>query len=130
MRRLTFIALFLFPSVLLAQKQVDGLKKKYFGKYVGEITSFQLDSGKDLVAVDSIGIAVEIDDSTVLITIGKNQLKGKYDVMFEAKTYFLLDCRIEGQIAGERIVVYKKGKKISRDGLYPQPNAFLYRKKG
>jgi hypothetical protein len=129
MRRSILIGIFLLPFMLFAQKQVDGLKKKYYGKYVGEITSFQLDSGKDLVAVDSTGISVEIDDSTVLITIGKNQLKGKYDVMFEAKTYFLLDCRMEGQLAGERIVVYKKGKKISRDGLYPQPNAFLYRKK-
>lgn len=129
MRRSILTGIFLLPFVLFSQKQVDGLKKKYYGKYVGEITSFQLDSGKDLVAVDSTGISVEIDDSTVLITIGKNQLKGKYDVMFEAKTYFLLDCRMEGQLAGERIVVYKKGKKISRDGLYPQPNAFLYRKK-
>jgi len=36
---------------------------------------------------------------------------------------------MDGQLAGERIVVYKKGKKISRDGLYPQPNAFLYKRK-
>lgn len=129
MRRSNLFGIFLFPLMLSAQKQVDGLKKKYFGKYEGEITSFQLDSGQDLVSVDSTGISVEIDDSTVLITVGKNQLKGKYDVMFEAKTYFLLDCRIEGQLAGERIVVYKKGKKISRDGLYPQPNAFLYKQK-
>lgn len=129
MRRSILTGIFLLPLMLLAQKQVDGLKKRYFGTYEGEITSFQLDSGKDLVAVDSTGISVEIGDSTVQITIGKNQLKGKYDVMFEAKTYFLLDCRMEGQLAGERIVVYKKGKKISRDGLYPQPNAFLYKKK-
>jgi hypothetical protein len=88
-----------------------------------------MDSGRDLVAVDSAMISVEILDSTVNITIGRNKLKGTYYVMFEAKTYFLLDCRMEGQLAGERIVVYKKGKKISRDGLYPQPNAFLYRKK-
>ena len=129
MRRSILTGIFLLPFMLFAQKQVDGLKKKYYGTYVGEITSFQLDSGKDLVAVDSTDISVKIDDSTVLITIGKNKLKGRYDVMFEAKTYFLLDCRMEGQLAGERIVVYKKGKKISRDGLYPQPNAFLYRRK-
>jgi len=105
------------------------LKKKYFGTYEGEINSFQLDSGKDLVSVDSTGVSVEIGDSTVFITIGKNLLRGKYTVLFEAKTYFLLDCRMDGQLAGERIVVYKKGKKISRDGLYPQPNAFLYKRK-
>jgi hypothetical protein len=32
-------------------------------------------------------------------------------------------------LAGERIVVYKRGKKISREGLYPQPNAFLFKVK-
>jgi len=49
--------------------------------------------------------------------------------MFEGKKYFLLYVKIEEKLAGERIVVYKKGKKISRDGLYPQPSAFLYLKK-
>ena len=129
MRRSILLGVFLLPLLLLAQKQVDGLKKKYFGTYEGEINSFQLDSGKDLVSVDSTGVSVEIGDSTVFITIGKNLLRGKYTVLFEAKAYFLLDCRMDGQLAGERIVVYKKGKKISRDGLYPQPNAFLYKRK-
>jgi hypothetical protein len=36
---------------------------------------------------------------------------------------------MEGQLAGERIVVYKHGKKISREGLYPQPNTFLFKVK-
>lgn len=128
MKRSILLSLFLLPLFLLAQKPVE-LKKKYLGVYEGEITSFQMDSGKDLVAVDSAKINIEILDSTVTITVGRNQLKGNYYVMFEAKTYFLLDCRMEGQLAGERIVVFKKGKKISRDGLYPQPNAFLYKKK-
>ena len=105
------------------------LKSKFFGTYKGDIASFQMDSGKELVDVDSSMISITIADSTVEIAVGKNQLKGKYTVMFEAKTYYLLDCKIEGQLAGERIVVYKKGKKISRDGLYAQPSATLYRSK-
>lgn len=121
----TFI---LLPFVVGAQKKID-LKSKFFGTYSGLISSFQLDSGKDLVDVDSTKIDVIITDSNVIIKVGKNELKGTYYVMFEAKKYFLLDCRIENQLAGERIVVYKKGKKISRDGLYPQPNSFLYKMK-
>ena len=128
MKRSILLSVFLLPLLLMAQKPIE-LKKKYLGTYEGEVSAFQMDSGKDLVAVDSAMISVEILDSTVNITVGRNKLKGTYYVMFEAKTYFLLDCRMEGQLAGERIVVYKKGKKISRDGLYPQPNAFLYRKK-
>lgn len=108
-----------------AQKPLE-LKRKYFGTYAGDISSFQLDSGKELIDVDFTEIKITISDSAIDFFIGKNHLTGSYVVLFEAKTYYLLDCRIENQLAGERIVVYKKGKKISRDGLYPQPNAFLY----
>lgn len=128
MIRATVFTFILLPFVVGAQKKID-LKSKFFGTYSGLISSFQLDSGKDLVDVDSTKIDVIITDSNVIIKVGKNELKGTYYVMFEAKKYFLLDCRIENQLAGERIVVYKKGKKISRDGLYPQPNSFLYKMK-
>jgi hypothetical protein len=110
---------------LWAQKPLE-LKRKYFGTYAGDISSFQLDSGKELLEVDFTEIKITLSDSAIDFFIGKNHLIGTYAVLFEAKTYYLLDCRIENQLAGERIVVYKKGKKISRDGLYPQPNAFLY----
>lgn len=116
----------LLPSMLMAQKPVV-LKSKYFGQYSGEIAAFELDAGKELIDVEAAGITVEIKQSTVQFTIGRNVLTGTYKVLFEAKKYYLLDCRIENQLAGERIVVYKKGNKISRDGLYPQPNAFLYK---
>jgi hypothetical protein len=125
----TIILIFCFlPLLAVAQKKID-LKKKYFGTYGGDISSFQLDSGKDLINVDSTNIKVTISEKDVEITIGKQSMKGTYHVMFEGNKYFLLDCVIENQLAGERIVVYKKGKKISRDGLYPQPSAFLYLKK-
>jgi hypothetical protein len=128
MKKWSVIVLLCIQSSLWAQKPIE-LKRKYFGTYTGDISSFQLDSGKEILEVDYTGIEVTISDSTIDLSIGKNQLKGSYTVLFEAKTYYLLDCKIENQLAGERIVVYKKGKKISRDGLYPQPNAFLYLKK-
>ncbi len=116
----------LFLSFAFGQKTIE-LNDKYFGTYKGEIPSYQLDSGSELFQVDSTIIRVRIDKSTIEITIGKNRLTGSYKVMFEAKKYFLLDCHMTGQLAGERIVVYKKGRKIARDGLYPQPNTFLYK---
>jgi hypothetical protein len=118
----------MLPMVSVAQKPIE-LKKKYFGTYEGDISSFQMDTGKDVVDVDSTTIQVQITESNVEIHIGKQIIKGSYHVLFEGNKYFVLDCRMEGQLAGERIVVYKKGKKISRDGLYPQPSAFLVKKK-
>jgi hypothetical protein len=115
--------------VLLSAQQPIELKKKFQGTYEGAIPAYQLDSGKEIVDVDLTPIQIQITDKNIFLQIGKNKLSGTYTIMFEAKTYFLLDCRIENQLAGERIVVYKKGKKISRDGLFPQPSVQLEKTK-
>jgi hypothetical protein len=128
MSRFLFLLLFILPVLLSAQQPIE-LKKKFQGTYEGAIPAYQLDSGKEIVDVDLTPIQIQITDKNVFLQIGKNKLSGTYTIMFEAKTYFLLDCRIENQLAGERIVVYKKGKKISRDGLFPQPSAQLERTK-
>jgi hypothetical protein len=128
MSRFLFLLLFILPVLLSAQQPIE-LKKKFQGTYEGAIPAYQLDSGKEIVDVDLTPIQIQITEKNVFLEIGKNKLSGTYTIMFEAKTYFLLDCRIENQLAGERIVVYKKGKKISRDGLFPQPSAQLERTK-
>ena len=128
MSRFLFLLLFILPVLLSAQQPIE-LKKKFQGTYEGAIPAYQLDSGKEIVDVDLTPIQIQITDKNVFLQIGKNKLSGTYTIMFEAKTYFLLDCRIENQLAGERIVVYKKGKKISRDGLFPQPSVQLEKTK-
>ncbi len=128
MSRFLFLLLFILPVLLSAQQPIE-LKKKFQGTYEGAIPAYQLDSGKEIVDVDLTPIQIQITDKNIFLQIGKNKLSGTYTIMFEAKTYFLLDCRIENQLAGERIVVYKKGKKISRDGLFPQPSVQLEKTK-
>ncbi|MFN5032850.1 MAG: hypothetical protein ACK5FX_11585 [Flavobacteriia bacterium] len=128
MSRFLFLLLFILPVLLSAQQPIE-LKKKFQGTYEGAIPAYQLDSGKEIVDVDLTPIQIQITDKNVFLQIGKNKLSGTYTIMFEAKTYFLLDCRIDNQLAGERIVVYKKGKKISRDGLFPQPSVQLEKTK-
>ena len=112
----------------MAQKPIE-LKKKFFGTYGGEISSFKLDTGEDLVDVAKSEISIKIEADSIHFSIGRNELASTYSVLFEAAKYYVLDCKVNGRLAGERIVVYKKGKKISRDGLFPQPNALLYLKK-
>ena len=71
------------------------------------------------------------ENADMLLTrhIGYNENFDIACVMFEAQKYFLLDVKIEGQLATERIMVYKRGKKLSRDGMYPQPVTELRKKK-
>jgi ribosomal protein L21E len=112
----------------LAQKPIT-LKKKFYGSYEGEIPAYTLDVGTDNVDVAAVAIKIKLEGDSVHITVGQNALHGVYHVLFEGKNYFVLDCRMDGQLAGERIVVYNRGKRISRDGLYPQPSSFLDRVK-
>jgi hypothetical protein len=112
--------LFLAPLLAFSQKEIK-LKKKYFGKYKGTVSSYKVDTGNEVMQVGESAIYVNLAKEQISVTVGKNKMYGTYDVMFEAKKYFLLDATIEGQLATERIMVYKRGKKIARDGMYPQP---------
>lgn len=128
MRKLLLYLSICISFSALAQKPIT-LKKKFYGSYEGEIPAYQLDVGTDNVDVEAVAIKIKLDGDSVHITVGQNALHGVYHVLFEGKNYFVLDCRMVGQLAGERIVVYNRGKRISRDGLYPQPSSFLDRVK-
>jgi hypothetical protein len=126
MMRFLLILFLVFPFIGLSQKSIQ-LKSKYFGIYKGKIPTFLMDSGKDLLSVDDCSITIEIRRETIQLTIGSNKKSGEYKVLLEANDYFVLDCKINGQAANERIMVFKKGEKITRDGLFPQPNAKLFK---
>ncbi|MEN9400309.1 MAG: hypothetical protein RL632_1412 [Bacteroidota bacterium] len=128
MRKLLLYLSFCISFSALAQKPIT-LKKKFYGSYEGEIPAYTLDVGTDNVDVAAVAIKIKLEGDSVHITVGQNALHGVYHVLFEGKNYFVLDCRMDGQLAGERIVVYNRGKRISRDGLYPQPSSFLDRVK-
>ncbi|MCH2224235.1 MAG: hypothetical protein MK066_05645 [Crocinitomicaceae bacterium] len=120
MRRLLLFLLIVFPLMLSAQKEIK-LKRKYFGKYKGMVAGYQMNSGIELIDIGETPIVVLIDKEQIYITIGDRKLVGTYTVMFKAQKYYLLDAEIDGQLANERILVYFRGKRISRDGMYPQP---------
>jgi hypothetical protein len=107
-----------------SQKPVE-LKKRYYGSYEGQVNTFKLDTGDDLVDVEKTNMRIFFDDKVVIFDVGRYHLEGTYTVLFEAQKYYVLDCTIPGRLAGERIVIYKRGKQISRDGLFPQPSAML-----
>lgn len=120
MVKLILTLLLILPISLSAQKEYT-LKSRFLGQYKGEISSYNIDTGKKIMKVSSSAIYIELEKEKITITIGNNQLTGTYTVMFKAKKYFLIDARIEDQLATERIMVYKRGRKLSRIGMYPQP---------
>lgn len=126
------VLLFLFTfmanegSSQTLRKSIKSIKRKYYGTYEGQINGYKFDAGDKLVEVNPIPIQIQINVGYLTIQIGKLTTRGDFEVLFEADDYYVLDATMENQSVGERIVVYKKGKKISRDGLYPQPSALLF----
>jgi hypothetical protein len=115
------LIIFTFFSISsFAQKEIK-LKRKYFGNYKGQISSYKLDTSNEILDVGSTPIYIQINSNDVILTVGTRELRGFYEVMFEAKKYYLLEAELRGQVAPERIMVYKRGKHIARDGMYPQP---------
>jgi hypothetical protein len=105
----------------------EGLKAKYFGLYKGKINSFKMETAGYLMDVAETAISVRLNPVQITLTIGKYTYKGGYEIILETKDYFILEAKLESQTVPERILLYKKEKKLSRDGLYPQPNAILFK---
>ena len=101
------------------------LKRKYLGKYKGTIPAYQIQTDKEVMDVTACSIYMNIEEDAIELTVGNNKFTGTYSVMFKTKAYYLLEARMEGQTYAERIMVYVRGKKASREGLYPQPVAAL-----
>jgi hypothetical protein len=101
------------------------LKKSYLGKYAGEIGSYEINTGQELFNVEPVAIRVQIARDSLALQIGHRSFTGPYTILLETHTYILLEALLRGQIAPERIVVYKKGRKISREGIKPQPDVVL-----
>jgi hypothetical protein len=119
---LVFLLLFAFHAP--AQ-----LKKSYLGRYAGEIGSYEINTGQELFTVQPVDISVHITRDSLTLHIGHRSFTGTYAILLETHTYILLEALLHGQIAPERIVVYKKGKKISREGIKPQPDVVLKKQK-
>ncbi len=121
MYRLILLLVFISHSLAAQPKIGVTLKKKYFGYYQGKIEGYNVDVGEKILRTDPVDIFITLTKDSVFLTIGNNQLKGTYNVMFRAKKYYLLEADMNGQDASERLIVYIKGKKMRRDGMYPQP---------
>ena len=118
--RLLLVLLIMLPSLVSAQKEIE-LKRRYFGNYEGKVASYKMGSAINVVDVDESTIQIILAKDQIAVTVGNRKIYGTYEVMFEADKYYLLDAKMNGQIVNERILVYKRGRRISRDGLYPQP---------
>ena len=128
--RVIFSVLFVFGCSLCFGQQDVELKNRYLGSYKGTIPSYQISTGFEVIDVSETPIYVHLMKDEITVTIGSKTSTGTYVILFKADDYYLVDATMEGQLATERILVYKRGKHISRDGMYPQPVTELDKFKG
>ena len=126
MKNFLFLALLILASTAFGQD----LRKKFYGTYEGVIPAYKLDIGGEVVDVKSVRIKIEIQEGEITQDIGNTSKKGTWKIVFEGKSYFILSAALDGQTIEERIIVYKKGHKLSREGIYPQPAAELTKIEG
>lgn len=127
MKRLAIFLVIICAFASLSVTGQNALKNKYYGQYKGKINAYKMETAGYLLEVKEAPIIIDLRPRGFDLTIGNTTQSGTYQVLFEAKDYLVLEGKLENQSVPERIVVYKKGKKISRDGLFPQPSALLYK---
>ncbi len=122
MRFLLFVGVLLIS--LSANSQV--LKKKNLGIYQGEIPSYALELGEEVLQVRQALVSVEFKvDGTLTEKIDSKEAKGTYLILNEDKYAVYLEVKLDGQYIPENYVLYKKDKRLERKGIYPQPDVFL-----
>ena len=124
-----YILLFLFIVPMLASAQQSKLKRRYLGDYSGTISGYEIVSGEEIFSVSSSEIQITIEKTQVKVTVEGNVVSGAYAIKFEADKYYLLAITVEGQLITELVKVYKHGKRLSREGIYPQPDVELNKEK-
>ncbi len=118
----------LFVGVLLVSLSVNSqvLKKKNLGVYQGEIPSYALELGEEVLQVRQALVSVEFKvDGTLTEKIDSKEAKGTYLILSEDKYAVYLEVKLDGQHIPENYILYKKDKRLERKGIYPQPDAFL-----
>lgn len=102
------------------------IKKKYFGKYTGEIPSYALELGQEVFQVQAVPIEIQLKAEGILIEkIASKEVRGTYRFIKEDKNGIYFEAKLEGQFIPESYVLYKKDKRLERRGIYPQPDVFL-----
>jgi hypothetical protein len=121
---------FLLVCLFLHSNVSAQVKKSYFGKYVGTIAAYEMSAGaSERIQIGTSAIEIQLSDKEIVVVIGMKTNKGTWTLVSENKTNFVIEGKMDNSSATERILIYKKGKKIVREGIRPQPDVMLKKKR-
>ena len=122
MTKALFLLLLISSSFANAQKP---LKKKFFGKYEGEIAAYKINSGSQFIDVSSTPISIVIQKKDLVLKVGRNEMNVAYTWSKKDKKTIQIEFIRAIDETKEIVILTKKTKEILREGIYPQPKCVL-----
>ena len=119
------LTLFIYSASLLFSQ----VKKRELGYYQGTIASYTINTGQELLKVDSSAIVIWLEKDRISFKIDNKKYKGTYTVKKRNKRNYLLKAKLNYSDIEEELRIVGKNKTIWRKGLFPQPDSFLHKLK-
>lgn len=126
MKSILTLFLITFSYSLFAQSVA--LKKRFLNTYVGKIPSYEMNLNNQLIPVNSSNIEVILTKDSIYVNVGESKWNGTYIVSKIEKKRYELIGKMVGTGIPERLILDTKQKKLTRKGLFPQPDAILEKK--
>jgi len=119
------LTLFICTASLLFSQ----VKKRELGYYQGTISSYTINTGQELLKVDSSVIVIWLKKDGISFKIDNKKYEGTYSVKKRNKRNYLLKAKLNFSDIEEELRIDGKNKTIWRKGLFPQPNSILHKLK-
>ncbi len=123
------ITCFIFLISVQASAQSIKLKKKFLKTYSGKIPAYEMNLNNQIVPVNSSNLEVRLTKDSIYVNVGVSKWEGTYIVSKLENKKFELTGKMVGTGIPERLILDTKQKKLTRRGLFPQPDAILEKKK-
>lgn len=117
-----FILTFFIATGICTVAQV---KKRDQGVYKGLIASYKINTGQELIEVDSSEVLIKLQKSSFSIKIDNIEYEGTYEVDKKEKRNYILKVKTDYSDIKEEIILFGKDKIMKRKGIFPQPDARL-----
>lgn len=121
MKLLKFTALLWLALIVLSGVGKNPIPKRLIGTYTGTQDSYEVMVNKSPVTIPSVNLTLKLSYNELLLSSPNKVTKGRYQVTAPTKKYYSLKVYFEdGTI--ENWQLFRRGKKILRDGLNPRPS--------
>ena len=94
------------------------VKRKWLGTYNGIVPAYRLNTGNELLDVESDNLSIILSKASFNISFGAFSYTGQYTAIVKEKN----KLRIEGN---EYFLIDRKKKQLTRSGIIPQPDSTL-----